>query len=98
MTTEGRSRGAAALLAAFEPPEQLTEQSGLLEAGLRVGAASSPSLHQLSQQSNAAHVQNAHSDDDADDAALRPPDPAEGAHEELRVVLRAATAVRAARG
>ena len=33
--TTGRSRGAAALLAAFEPPEQASEQSSLLEAGLQ---------------------------------------------------------------
>ena len=56
--TAGRSRGAAALLAAFEPPPQqesqsLTEQSSLLEAGL--------------QRRNAAHVQNALSDDETKD-------------------------------
>ena len=50
--TAGRSRGAAALLAAFEPPQQSSEQSSLLEAGLQ-------------RQANAAHVQNALSDDEA---------------------------------
>ena len=58
--TAGRSRGAAALLAAFEPPQEgsqsstteLTEQSSLLEAGLQ-------------RHANAAHVQNALSDDEA---------------------------------
>ena len=52
--TAGRSRGAAALLAAFEPPQQSTEQSSLLEAGLQ-------------RQANAAHVQNALSDDETKD-------------------------------
>ena len=33
--TPGRSRGAAALLAVFEAPEQASEQSSLLEAGLQ---------------------------------------------------------------
>ena len=49
--TAGRSRGAAALLAVFEAPEQPSEQSSLLEAGLQ-------------RQANAAHVQNALSDDE----------------------------------
>jgi len=52
--TAGRSRGAAALLAAFEPPQQSSEQSSLLEAGLQ-------------RQANAAHVQNALSDDETKD-------------------------------
>ena len=50
--TAGCSRGAAALLAGFEAPEQASEQSSLLEAGLR-------------RHANAAHVQNALSDDEA---------------------------------
>ena len=50
--TAGRSRGAAALLAAFEPPA--SEQSSLLEAGLQ-------------RHANAAHVQNALSDDETKD-------------------------------
>ena len=52
--TAGRSRGAAALLAVFEAPEQASEQSSLLEAGLQ-------------RQANAAHVQNALSDDETKD-------------------------------
>ena len=43
------------MLAAFEPPEQAaSEQSSLLEAGLQ-------------RHANAAHVQNALSDDEAKD-------------------------------
>ena len=52
--TAGRSRGAAALLAVFEAPEQASEQSSLLEAGLQ-------------RHSSAAHVQNALSDDETKD-------------------------------
>ena len=52
--TAGRSRGAAALLAVFEAPEQASEQSSLLEAGLQ-------------RHANAAHVQNALSDDETKD-------------------------------
>ena len=53
--TAGRSRGAAALLAVFEAPEQPSEQSSLLmEAGLQ-------------RHANAAHVQNALSDDETKD-------------------------------
>ena len=63
--TAGRSRGAAALLAAFEPPQEsqsLTEESSLLEAGLQRQANVG-----LQRQANAAHVQNALSDDETKD-------------------------------
>ena len=56
--TAGRSRGAAALLAVFEAPEQASEQSSLLEAGLQRHA---------NAHANAAHVQNALSDDETKD-------------------------------
>ena len=56
--TAGRSRGAAALLAVFEAPEQPSEQSSLLEAGLQRHA---------NAHANAAHVQNALSDDETKD-------------------------------
>ena len=49
--TAGRSRGAAALLAAFNPPEQPSEQSSLLEAAA----------------ARAQRVQNALSDDETKD-------------------------------
>ena len=57
-TTAGRSRGAAALLAVFEAPEQASEQSSLLEAGLQRHA---------NAHANAAYVQNALSDDETKD-------------------------------